>query len=64
MRKTLVNIDLKPSSIIRQLFDNINFLDENDLKILEFLGKKGLYEDKKVVIIDKDSRLNNLLQKK
>ena len=64
MKKTLVNIDLKPSSIIRQLFDNINFLDENDLKILEFLGKKGLYEDKKVVIIDKDSKLNNLLQKK
>ena len=64
MRKTLVNIALKPSSIIRQLFDNINFLDENDLKILEFLGKKGLYEDKKVVIIDKDSKLNNLLQKK
>ena len=54
MRKTLVNTDLKPSSIIRQLFNNIQFLDKNDLEVLDFLSKKGLYEDKKVGFIEEN----------
>lgn len=37
---------------IKKLFRNLNFLDDNDHKIIKFLGQKGLYEDKKVVLVE------------
>lgn len=49
---------------IRNLFHNIPFLTEEDLEIIEFLGKKGFHDDKRVVLIDKKSKLNNLLTEK
>jgi hypothetical protein len=54
MKNTLVNTDSRPSSIIRQLFNNIDFINKNDLKVLEFLGKKCLHEDKKVGFIEEN----------
>lgn len=41
------------SRLIRGLFKNIHFLDENDIEVIRFLGQKGFYNDKKAVIINK-----------
>ena len=51
-------------NLIRSLFSNIPFLTMEDLDVLEFLGNKGFYDDRKAVLIKKDSKLNNLLQEK
>lgn len=46
--------------IIRKVMGNVHCLNNDDLKILEFLGEKGFYEDKKVVIIDKGSKFRRI----
>jgi len=53
MRKTIITTNtLDPVGLIRQLFSNIEYLDENDLKIIAFLGTKGGYPDRKVGFIE------------
>ena len=36
---------------IRRLMGNVQFLDENDLKVIEFMSKKGFYEKQKVKLV-------------
>ena len=37
--------------LIRKIMGNVHCLDDNDLKVLEFLGKKGFYEKQKVKLV-------------
>lgn len=52
------------SKYARSIIGNAGNITQEELEILKFLAYKGSFEDRKVVIIDKDSKLNNLLQKK
>lgn len=37
--------------IIRSVMGNIHALDSNDMKVLEFLGKKGFFEKQKAKLV-------------
>lgn len=37
--------------LINKVRSNVHCLDANDLKVLEFLGKKGFYEKQKIKIV-------------
>ena len=37
--------------LCRKIIGNIHCLDNNDLEILEFLGKKGFYEKQKAKLV-------------
>jgi len=39
--------------LIRKIMGNVHCLDDNDLKVLEFLGKKGFYEKQKAKLVTK-----------
>ena len=37
--------------LCRKIIGNIHCLDNNDLEVLEFLGKKGFYEKQKAKLV-------------
>ena len=37
--------------LCRKVISNVPFLDNEDLKVLDFLGKKGFYEKQKVKLV-------------
>ena len=53
-RESIISLNSKEAnSIINRVRGNLPFLNQNDLKILEFLSKKGLFEDKEVILVNK-----------
>lgn len=48
----------------RAIIGNASHITNDEVEILKFLAYKGSFENKRVVIIDKDSKLNNLLKEK
>jgi hypothetical protein len=64
MRKTIVTTNTTdPVGLIRQLFSNIEYLDEDDLEVIAFLGTKGAYPDKKVIFENKSNITENICYK-
>jgi len=51
--------------LCRRVISNIHCLDNNDLKILEFLSKKGFYDTQKVKLVpNTDNRVIPKIEKK
>lgn len=67
MAKNSIYGDFQKDEIVkysRAIIGNIGHITNEEIEILKFLAYKGSFEDKRVVIIDKDSKLNNLLKEK
>jgi len=52
------------SKYARSIIGNAGNISSEDLEVLKFLAYKGSFESSRVVIIDKDSKLNNLIKEK
>jgi len=53
-RESIVSVDsTEAHKIINQVRGNVPFLDKNDIEILRFLSKKGLFEKQKVKLVPK-----------
>ena len=52
------------SKLARSIIGNAGNISNEDLEVLKFLAYKGSFESSRAVIIDKDSKLNNLIKEK
>jgi hypothetical protein len=52
------------SKYARAIIGNAGNISKEEVEILKFLAYKGSFESQRVVIIDKDSKLNNLIKEK
>lgn len=45
-----------------KIMGNAGYISQEELKVLQFMAIKGDYEDKRVILISKNSKLNNLVK--